>query len=402
MNERIIMNKNKILTLIYIMIICAADFTAKAFANAFDQNNMGMRGGAMASAFTGVSDDPTAIYYNPGGMTDIKGGTVNYEADLIIIFSEFLWEDTEGKEHKSDLMNYIPGLYLTSSSGDLSYGIGFYAPYGGGSIEYDTGFEATIAYLAATPSVAYKIIPSLSIGAGVSLYYGIFNMTTPPTADIPVDVELTSRGICGWGWNLGLLYKPTDELNLGLSVRSRVPIKMEGTAEAAGEEMDTEVEFTFPYYFIAGMAYKITPDFLIDIDFWYMQWKKMDKITLTIEDVPVMGDTKQEIKTYYGNSYDIMIGFEYLPSTQLRINAGFKYEKQVASKDEGVSIMLNCETDRYTIVAGIGYYIMDNLEISMNLSNVIGVENEVDLGGDTDGTYSQYHKSITLGIRGYF
>ena len=386
------MSKNKFLVLIYALIVCAAGFTGNAFANGFDQNNMGMRGGAMASAFTGVADDATAIYYNPGGMTAIKDGTWNYDADLIIIFSDFMWEATNGEEHKSDEMEYVPGLYVVTSSGDLSYGIGIYAPYGGGTVKYDTGFEATIAYFAITPSIAYKITPALSAGVGISVYYGIFNLKMPGMGEVKTD------GICGWSWDAGLMYKATTDLNLGLSVKSQVPIKMKGTAEMGGSKNDANVEFTLPYYFIAGIGYKVTPDILIDADFWYMQWKKMDEITLSVDGVP----NDIPFKTYYGNSYDAMIGAEYSASRDLRINAGFKYEKQVASKDEGVSVMLNCETNRYTFVAGLGYFIIENLEISMNLAFVLGVDNKVDLGGTNDGTYSQAHKSITLGIRGNF
>ena len=390
------MFKNKFFILLYLLLICTACVTGNALANGFDQNNIGLRGRAMASAFTGVSDDATAIYYNPGGLTSIKDWTWNYNAELIIIFSESLWEDTAGKEHKSDKTVYIPGLFAATSSGDLSYGIGIYVPYGGGSVKYDTGFEATIAYFAATPSIAYKITPTLSAGLGLSVYYGILDMTLPPGVVqlMPVKVKIAFSGISGWGWDGGLMFKPTSELNIGLSVKSQVPIKMKGTADAMGSEYDAEAEFTLPYYYIAGIGYKITPDILIDVDFWYMQWSKMDKISLTVKDV--MGtDLKHPLKTYYGNSYDAMIGIEYTASAQLRINAGCKYEKQVASKDEGVNIILNCETDRYTFVAGIGYLMIENLEMVMNFAYIMGVKYKVDTG-----TYSQAHRAIALGVRG--
>ncbi|MCU0821894.1 MAG: outer membrane protein transport protein, partial [Spirochaetes bacterium] len=286
------MLKNRFFIPFLTSVACIAALTGDAFANAFDQNNIGMRGVAMASAFTAVADDATAVYYNPAGMTAIKDGTWNYDADLIIIFSEFMWEDPAGEHHKSDEMVYIPGAYAATSSGDLSYGIGIYAPYGGGGVKYDNGFEATIAYFAVTPSVAYKITPEFSAGVGLSLYYGIMEMTMPGNADVKFN------GISGWGWNAGLMYRATDVLNIALSVKSQVPIKMTGDATltsgvpAIDGDYDGEAEFKFPFYYIAAIAYKLTPDILIDVDFWYMQWEKMDKIGISAYDVPLTGDLK--------------------------------------------------------------------------------------------------------------
>jgi long-subunit fatty acid transport protein len=151
-----------------------------------------------------------------------------------------------------------------------------------------------------------------------------------------------------------------------------------------------------PWYYVAGIAYRILPELLIDFDLWYMTWSNTDRITITAKDVDLQGgrDVKSVIQTYYKNSIDAMIGAEYLVNKKFTLRAGIKYEEQVPHDDRGVNISLNCETDRYTVTIGAGHRIIEQIELNLSFGYLYGVTNRVD-----SGTYYQSHKSVTAGVR---
>ncbi len=390
--------------LILSVLLLTGVFCSSVFANAWDQNIIGVRGQSMGSAFTGISNDSSAIYYNPGGLTAIEDGVWDAEASALIILSGFKYVDPTDKEHESTETALIPGIFAATSSGNLSYGIGIYAPYGGGSVVYDDffapgyNFEATAALLAITPSIAYQIMPNLSAGIGLSVYYGIVNLLvfSPMGGGMEVDNEFS--GIAGFGGNIGIMFNATEELDIGISVKSQVPVSLEGTITVGSTETDAEIEFTLPYYLTFGLGYQLTPELLIGFDFWYMLWSGMDEQVITSD------GSETKMKTHYKDSFNAMLGAEYTLSPEMKVRGGIKLEKAIV-EDEGVSVFSNCESDRLFFIVGAGYGITKAIELSLMLGYVHGLEKEIDtsVGGDSiPGTYSQGHKLITLGVRGKF
>ncbi|MFA7228594.1 MAG: PorV/PorQ family protein [Melioribacteraceae bacterium] len=81
--------KNKILILFTFVLIAASNLTAQSFvsnvskkgtsAAPFLSIGQGARAAGMGSAFVAVSDDPTAIYWNPSGLAKIEGAGVVFE-----------------------------------------------------------------------------------------------------------------------------------------------------------------------------------------------------------------------------------------------------------------------------------------------------------------------------------
>jgi len=81
--------KNKILILFTFVLIAAASVTAQSFvsdvskkgtsAAPFLSIGQGARAVGMGSAYVAVSDDPTAIYWNPSGLAKLNGAGVVFE-----------------------------------------------------------------------------------------------------------------------------------------------------------------------------------------------------------------------------------------------------------------------------------------------------------------------------------
>ena len=69
-----------------ILITCLAVLIlvpALAFGNGFYSPTVGTRASAMGGAFIGLADDYSAVYWNPAGITQIKGMEVRGSFQVI-------------------------------------------------------------------------------------------------------------------------------------------------------------------------------------------------------------------------------------------------------------------------------------------------------------------------------
>ena len=86
--------------------------------------------------------------------------------------------------HNQDNYAAVPQIFYTYTPTEmpLSFGLGVYAPFGGkSSWPQDTGFRAvalngSLTYLTINPVVAVKVLPSLSIAAGLMVNYADMDM----------------------------------------------------------------------------------------------------------------------------------------------------------------------------------------------------------------------------------
>ncbi len=67
-----------------------------------------------------------------------------------------------------------------------------------------------------------------------------------------------------------MLYKPVKDIGIGVTIRSEVPIKMDGRVRIAGAGADSEVEFTLPYYFTLGIGCSPVERFTLGLSATYM------------------------------------------------------------------------------------------------------------------------------------
>ena len=58
----------QILLVIFLGVVVTIVDAGKTFGGAFDNSVIGVKGFALGSAFTGIADDASAVYYNPAGL----------------------------------------------------------------------------------------------------------------------------------------------------------------------------------------------------------------------------------------------------------------------------------------------------------------------------------------------
>ncbi len=406
-----------IATLFFGVALLGFSMTKEASGAGFDNPAVGLRGHSMSSAYHGIADDASAVYYNPAGLALIEPGELNIEASTYFVFTDF--DYTVGEEtSKSTEMPILPGFFASQSFDRWGVGLGFYAPYGGGGVIYKDflgnegePYESAAGFFALSAGVGVEIVKQyLSIGLTPSVYFGMMdrlfyqpNPTLPPGT--AVQVHSKNTGFAGFGGTLGIMSKPIPQLGIGVTVRSPVKAKMGGentvTMKGFGPEddvskMDSDIELLLPMETTLGLGWNPIEQLTIGFSFAVVFHGMMDKIKV----IPAEGE-KIVSETHYKHSIWTSLAAEYMFIKQLGVRAGVKFTQSPA-KDDGL-IPDNNDVNQLVPTVGLAWNIVDFLGLDVTGAHVFGFErqrdDEVTPGTTVTSKYDADHWILLAGLR---
>lgn len=248
-------------------------------SNGTQIGTVGARSTAMGSAFRGLADDWSAVYFNPAGLTQLQGKwTIGFSTGLIAPRGSYTANPYPVEMMPSGLMylderdataqNFVvPAMSIFyKASEKMTVGLGVYAPFGLGtewdllSVPQTYGNPDAISkkhenysdhqVISIQPTMAYQLSERLSVGLGVTYLWGKMTLDmvklafnpgmagiagTPlaalinPVLDTRVIVESNLEGDgTAWGFNAGLLFDVTEKLSVGLSARMSGDLQLSG------------------------------------------------------------------------------------------------------------------------------------------------------------------------------
>lgn len=244
-------------------------------------------------AFVATADNPSAIYYNPAGITQLEGN--NLRVGVYSIELQPSYESSAG-EHYKDKMGFlsVPQFFYTHGikNSPVSLGLGVYSPFGlGVDWPQDTGFRTAgirsgLTNIAINPVVAWKVLPNLSVAGGIVVDWVKADLRQGLTP-IP-NYDLFRVAGDGWsvGYNLGVLWQPTKKLSFGASFRSDMEAKLTGhtTETLTGYptvRSPASLDLPMPYKVIVGVSYRPNPKWNLEFNYDYTHWDALN--TLIIE-----------------------------------------------------------------------------------------------------------------------
>jgi len=356
-------------------VLLVSALATSSFANGLSLNSVGPRALGMGGAFVALANDGSAIYWNPAGLAG-QSSSVNLFFTGVMPFGSYKFAvpqmgiDIDTKTES----NLYPtgGLIGVYKMNKLTMGLGVYVPAGlgaqwsGGDLAAFSGgkvfdWESQIGVIAITPSVAYQINDKFSVGLSANIYYAMFDLSKPNTADLnqdgipetPVQYKEESTGL-GYGVTLGLKFDVSEQLSLAASFKTATSVNMKGTADIdapdIGNIINTEFsrDVTWPMWIGGGMAYKVNKCLTIALNAQYSNWSALDKFVADYEKLP-----DGEFKLDWKNAIQIRFGGEYLinPTTALRL--GYYFDPAPAP-DETLNILFPSSTN-HVVTAGLGF-----------------------------------------------
>jgi len=326
---------------------------------------------ARGNAFAATADNPSAIYYNPAGITQLEGNNFQFGAlSYLGIYVDY--ESPTGNKVSNDPNLFvIPHLYYTYTPKDLplSFGMGIYAPFGlGMKWPQDSGFrtssiEAELQYITLNPVVAWKILPSLSVAGGPTFNYSEILLRTGLVSPTPVPNDEFKFDGNGWsyGFNFGVLWQPFSKWSFGLNYRSASKVDYEGDTQIKSPvpvipsgSVSTSVETDFPQIITGGVSFRPTPQWNIEVNVDYSDWNTMN--TLVFSGTSALLGQNATLPLNWHGSWFYEAGVTYYfdtPEQGYHISSGFFFSSETSGeRDFNPSIP---DTDLYVGSVGVGY-----------------------------------------------
>lgn len=377
-------------------------------ASGFQINEHGSKAMAMGGAFTALANDPSAIYFNPAGITQISGTHLIGGTTLIFPSSSFRGPAPAITESKLESQVFTPiHLYATHQFDDkLFFGFGLGNNYGLGTKWEDNwvgrymAVETAIETYFFNLNASYKVTDEISLGFGGVFAYGnvligrALNFS-PFSEEGYLELEGTGSGL---GFTAGILVQATKAISLGLSYRSEVNIDFEGDATADyNSALEGRVPtgaisapLTTPQNITFGVAIKPLKELTLTADYQYVGWDSYDKLEVTFNDFEVDGESYVSgSERNYSNSFIARVGAEYVYDNFLPIRLGFLYDSNPVS-DEKLDPTLP-DSDRLGLSFGLSYEIFDNLDLEAGYLYLRFAEREIT---NSEESYSGLEGSV--------
>jgi long-chain fatty acid transport protein len=288
------------------------------FAESYQVNTLSAKQMGMAHTGAGIKLGSESMHFNPGGLGFLNK-TLDISAGATFIMPEVEFWGRNGKT-VNDKLGTPLYVYAASNITDwFSAGISFTTPYGN-SADYGKDWEGagllqdiSLAVYALQPTLAFKPMSELSIGAGPVVYFGSFEQSKaiiPPGGQPALQLPNTSAVSATFSGdadvavavNAGIMYDILpDKLALGVGYRSEAKMKVaKGKTEvnylndfvksavSAGiptfEKGSFKAELPLPANLNTGISFRPMENLLLAFDWQWVFWGTYDKLAIDFTD----------------------------------------------------------------------------------------------------------------------
>lgn len=222
----------------------------------------------LGNAYAGSAanaENASTVQYNPAGLTELQGRQISVGVSYIDLSAKFensgsvnpggpgtaafFTRNLPGGSTQGGDAKAAPNMYISLPiTKELVFGLGANAPYGmrtdwnSGWIGQYQALTTDVKTININPSLAYKVNEKFSLGFGLD-YQKLDALLTQAInggnhaacgGACPDGYFQVSGDSFKWGYNLGLLFKPSETTKIGVAYRSAIKHKLTGNYSAAG------------------------------------------------------------------------------------------------------------------------------------------------------------------------
>lgn len=345
---------------------------ATAAAEGYQVNTLSSRQLGMAHTGIAMKLGAESQFFNPAGMA-FMGSNVEASASFNAVMPTAT-AIVDGKEYKTDCDPSTPFSAFASFKiyDFLTAGVSVYTPYGSGINWTDNWPGATLNQsvnlkaFTVQPTVAWKILPGLSVGAGLTINWGNVDLSKGllsgaefnamlsamggayPTPEItPASAHLTGNAGIACGFNIGAMYDVTSSITVGVNYRSKTMLKVKagktdviygvGNPTLQGilsqsldgiSRTDFSAEMPMPASLGFGLSWhndRVTADLETQLTFW-SAYKQLD---ITFQGLPQFD---QHLEKNYHDAWLVRAGVEWKATKRLDLRAGLMLDLSPVDK----------------------------------------------------------------------
>lgn len=378
----------------------------------FKVSEQGAKAMAMGNAFAAQADDPSALYFNPAGISFLQGAQANLGALTILVpQTEFrgttplsgtapLDTGTSAVTEKSrrDII-VAPTLYATYTleTLPLSFGLGVNALYplakswDDSSVFRNQVQTVSIKPINFQPTLAYRFDDlNLAVAAGVDFTYAVvslqrsaYSAAIDPSAPAPPfgAYELGSLGLdgtdTGAGYNFGILWKPRQEFNFGVAYRSKITLNIDGDANflattptgmgaiglgdasvfpytRARATSTASTRIVLPDTLDLAVAWHPTRKTTLEFDATRTGWSTIEELRINFDSPQLAAFNDRPEPRNWRDVWAYKFGAQYALTPMLDLRAGYSFD-ETPIPDETVDPLLP-DADRHSFAFGVGIH----------------------------------------------
>lgn len=264
---------------------------------------VGDRAGALAGAYTAISDDPSGMYYNPAGIAYASGNNLSLSVNGYSSISKKYNGAIGGKDWRRKSSGIVPNFFgMLHSRGKIKLGFSYAVPDQITENQYDTLFDFPSGTPGLTvnkfilnhktedktyqfgPSLAFEVTPNLSVGITLYAHYRYTDYVSNQMAWL-------SNGQTNWfnsymnfeEWGvrpiLGIMWHQPKKFSFGLAASQVFPLRSENRMQTTNKDVNDILTIfdppnssdkrSYPYQIQFGAAFFPTPNLLITADVVY-------------------------------------------------------------------------------------------------------------------------------------
>lgn len=399
-----------------VMAVCAASAAHAAGFMLTEQS-----AGALGRAYAGVGVDGTdlsGVYYNPATMTLHPGTQI--QAGFVAVGLDLAFEGNDGVTTENGQYNTqaIPHGYISHQINDSMWvGLAMTVPFGMGT-EYDDnwqygnrGISAEVLTFDFNPNVAWKVSDKLSLGAGMSIQYAAADLKMRDNAVDGVNLVTMNGEVdadsWAWGFNLGLMWSPLENLRFGLSYRSKINHNADGDftiddlrmggKPATPDEVGSAIEgmlpgmgsivsgllgaalgthnatatISTPAWLMATAAWDVNDLLSLYATFRWTDWSSFDTLDIKSPGLASKGGVKT-VENHWQDTYLVSVGADLRFTNWWTFRAGIGYETS-AVDDPKYRTAIIPDADRLWLALGSSFQATKNMQIDVSAAWLHGV-----------------------------
>ncbi|MEQ9824547.1 MAG: outer membrane protein transport protein [Puniceicoccaceae bacterium] len=415
--------------------------TSMADASGFALQEQSVSGlGNAFAAGAAAAEDNSAIFSNPAALTLLEGAqiqigvhSVTPDADVNNRGTTTLALPTQGGDSTTSEKALVPNLYYSQPMNEnLVLGLGVSVPFGLATEWGNQWFGRYIADYSELqdvniqPTLAYRYKDWLSIGVGLNYAHTSAELSNAvdmglvflnaiqsgriPAAAVPAsligDVQSNLGGVKydgfssiegdggAWGYNVGLLFQPTEQTRIGLHYRSAINVDLEGDvtfevgalSSILGPNFPNQkgrVDLELPSISNLSVHHQLNAKWAIMADAQFTTWSSFESLVIEFEKATPPTSVVPE---NWEDVWRFSAGVSFQATDALKLRAGVAWDESPVPSPAYRSPRIP-DSDRTWISAGLGYAFSEAFQLNAAATMIFVDDAQI----DNDTHAAAYH-----------
>jgi long-chain fatty acid transport protein len=397
---------------IYLLVLVSLFTAANLFAGGYQVRLQGNKQTGFGLIGTPLNMGASSMFYNPGALS-FADKTWNFEVGASGIMSYVTYE-RENSDYQAETDNPLGTPFYFYGSGKInklvSVGLAIYTPYGSTS-KWDPQWagkyliqDISLKAIYFQPTVSFNINDVFGIGVGFIYTSGSVELNKALNYGDNSSVSLDgSSG--GFGFNIGLYFKASDRLSVGVDYRSKITMSVEdgdatftvppALSGVIPENNKFSAELPLPANLDFGISFMATDKLQLAFELDWVMWSTYQNLTFEFEEQGELLNSTNPRD--YKDSFIPRLGAEYKLFDNLCLRAGLYYDATPTNEEYFSPETVSLNTFAYTL--GLSWEPLEFMSVDVSYLQTFGQQSYKTYKPDNfSGTYKSAAYIPGLGL----